>query len=94
MINMRTGGEGVGAVGKGNGTVTGILAAVALMACCAVPLLAVTAAGAIAAAGGLAARFWPVTALGIAMVAWAGLKLGRLVRARSRALREHQDSDR
>ncbi len=71
----------------------GMLAVVAMIACCAVPLLAVTAAGAIAAAGGLAARYWPLTALGIAVVVWAGLKLGRLMRARSRTLREHQSSD-
>ncbi len=72
----------------------GMLAVVAMIACCAVPLLAVTAAGAIAAAGGLAARYWPLTALGIVVVVWAGLKLGRLMRARNRALREHQSSDR
>ena len=79
---------------RGNGTGTGILAAVAVIACCAVPLLAVTAGGAVAAVGGLAVRYWPLTVLGIVVAVWAGLKLGRLMRARSRALRDHQSSDR
>lgn len=67
---------------------------VAMIACCAVPLLAITAGGAVAAAGGLAVRYWPLTVLGIVVAVWAGLKLGRLKRARSRALRGHQNSDR
>ena len=70
-----------------------MLAAVALIACCAVPLLVVTGGGALVAAGGLAARYWPLTAFGVALVAWAGVKLARLVRARSRSLHEHESSD-
>lgn len=71
-----------------------MLAAVAVIACCAVPLLAVTAGGAIAAVGGLAARYWPLTALGVALAVGAGVKLGRLLRARSRSVREYHGSDR
>ena len=78
---------------KGSGT-GGILAVVAMIACCGLPLLAVTAGGAIAAAGGLAARYWPITVLGIALAVWAGTKLVRLIRARNRALRARERSDR
>lgn len=82
------------AANKGNGTGAGLLAVVAMIACCGLPLLAITAGGAFAAVGGLAARYWPLTALGVALAVWAGVKLGRLLRARSRSLREHQVSDR
>lgn len=70
------------------------MALVAIIVCCASPLLAITAGGAIAAVGGLAARYWPLTALGVGFVTWAGVKLGRLLRAWSRSLHERQSSDR
>lgn len=79
---------------KGSGDGATVAAVVAIIACCGVPLLAIAAGGAIAAVGGLAARYWPLTALGVALAVWAGVKLGRLLRARSRSLREHQVSDR
>ncbi len=67
----------------------GMLAVVAMIACCGLPLLAITAGGAIAAVGGLAERYWPLTVLGVVVAVWAGLKLGKLIRARSRVL--HRD---
>lgn len=79
---------------KGGGAGATVVAALAIGACCGVPLLAITAGGATAAVGGLAARYWPLTALGVALAVWAGVKLGRLLRARSRSLREHQVQDR
>lgn len=65
----------------------GLLPVMALVACCGVPLLFVLGAGALASIGAVAARYWPLTLLGLAVAAFAGVKLGRLVRARSRALR-------
>lgn len=74
---------------KGSGAGATVVAAVAMIACClALPLLAITAGGAIAAVGGLAARYWPLTALGVALAVWGGVKLGKLLRARSRSLRD------
>jgi hypothetical protein len=55
------------------------------------PLLAITAGGVIAAVGGLAARYWPLTALGITVAVWAGLKLGRIIRARVGSPRENEN---
>lgn len=78
---------------RGNGTGTGLLAAVAMIACCGLLLLAITAGGAIAAVGGLAERYWPLTALGIAVAVWAGTRLGRVLRARRGSLRENQNSE-
>jgi len=71
-----------------------LLAVVAVLACCGLPFLAITAGGAIAAVGGLAARYWPLTTLGVGVAVWAGVRLGRLFRARSRALRKYQGPDR
>lgn len=71
-----------------------VAAVVAIIACCALPLLAVAAGGALAAVGGVAARYWPLTALGIALVVWAGVKLGRVLRARSRSIREREGRER
>ncbi|MGQ0668681.1 MAG: hypothetical protein ACT4PO_03230 [Actinomycetota bacterium] len=64
-----------------------VFAVAAVAACCALPLVALTAGGALAAAGGLAARYWPLTALGVAVAVWAGVRLGRFIRARNRVLR-------
>lgn len=66
------------------GTVVGV---VAVLACCALPALIVLGAGFLGAAGGLAARYWPLTVLSLAAAAWGGLRLVRLVRQRSRTLR-------
>lgn len=61
----------------------GILAAVALVACCAlVPLIGL---GVLAAAGGVALNYWPITLVGVALAVWAGVKLTRRVQARNRA---------
>lgn len=62
-------------------------AVAAVAACCALPLVVLTAGGAIAAVGGLAARYWPLTLLGVGLAAWAGVRLGRLIQARNRVLR-------
>lgn len=66
-------------------------AVVAVAACCALPLLALGAGGLIAALGGLAARYWPLAALGAVAAVWAGVQVGRLVRARSRSVRTRRD---
>lgn len=78
---------------KGSGT-GGILAVVAIIACCALPLLAVTAGGALLALGGLAARYWPIAVLGVVLAAWAGVKLGWVIRPRNRKLRVRESSGR
>lgn len=72
---------------KGNGAGGMALAVVAVVACCGLPLLAVAAGGAIAAGGGLAVRYWPLTVLGVALAVGAGVRLVRLVRARNRGSR-------
>ncbi len=64
----------------------GLLVAVAAaIICCGLPFLAVGLAGALSAVGGLAARFWPLVLLGLAGLAWAGVRLARVVRG-SRSL--------
>jgi hypothetical protein len=75
-------GEGAGAL---------LWAVVAVAACCALPFLLVGAGGLIAAFGGLAARYWPLTVLGVVAAAWAGVEVGRLLRARNRSLRGRRE---
>lgn len=58
-----------------------VLAAVAIVLCCALPLLAVAVGGVIAAAGGLVARYWPLVVVGVAVAVWAAVKVTRTVRA-------------
>lgn len=65
----------------------GILAIVAIAACCALPIAAVAGAGLLSVVGGALARYWPLTIIGAAVLAWAGYRLARIVRARNRALR-------
>jgi hypothetical protein len=77
-----------------NGTGAMLLALAAVLACCGLPFLFVTAGGAIAAVGGLAARYWPLTIVGLGAAVWGGVGVGRLIRARSRALRRSQGQDR
>lgn len=72
---------------RGEGIGAGLLAVAAVAVCCGLPLLVVAGGGLLAAAGGLAARYWPITALGLAAAIWGAFKLGRLVAARNRALR-------
>ncbi len=79
---------------KRSGDGVTLAAVVAVIACCALPLLAVTVGGALAAAGGVAVRYWPLTAVGIALAAWAGVRLGRVIRARNRSLRERERFER
>ncbi len=64
----------------------GLLAGVALVLCCAVPALVVIGGGFLAAAGGVAARLWPVTLPGLVLAGWGGMRLVRLVRPRNRVL--------
>ena len=59
-----------------------LLGAVVLALCCALPLLAVLAGGALAAVGGVVARFWPLIVVGMAVAVWAAVKLTRIRRAR------------
>jgi hypothetical protein len=84
----------LGVVSKRSGDGATVAALVAIIACCALPLLAVAAGGALAAAGGVAVRYWPLTALGIALAAWAGVKLGKVLRAGKRSLRERERFER
>jgi uncharacterized membrane protein YfcA len=79
---------------KRSGDRVTLATAMAIVACCAFPLLAATAGGALAAAGGVAVRYWPITALGIALTAWAGVKLGKVLRAGKRSLRERERFER
>jgi hypothetical protein len=66
---------------NGNHQGLGVLvAAVALVICCALPLLAVAVGGALATAGGLAVRFWPLVVVGMVAAVWAAVKLTRTVR--------------
>ena len=55
-----------------------LLGAVVVALCCVFPLLAVVAGGALAAVGGLAARFWPLIVVGVAVAGWAAAKLTRI----------------
>ena len=68
-----------------NGTTGTLLAALAVAACCAGPLIAVAAGGALASALGWAARNWPLLALGLGVAVWAGAKVVRAVRLRARS---------
>ena len=77
--------------GRKEGIGTGLLAMGAVALCCGLPFLIVLGGGLLAAAGGLAARYWPVTVAGVAAVIWGAVKLGRLVAARNRALRGSGD---
>lgn len=65
-----------------------LLAVLALVACCAGPLIVVAAGGALASAVGWAARFWPLVALGLVAAVWAGAKVVRAARMRARFLRD------
>ncbi|MBI4259212.1 MAG: hypothetical protein HY658_01480 [Actinobacteria bacterium] len=70
-----------------------ILAVAAVALCCAVPALVVVGAGLLTAAGGLAARYWPVTVVGLLALVWGGVRLGRLIAARNRALGDRGGPD-
>lgn len=73
-------------MGRKSGGRWGTVAAVAAIAvCCALPALVVLAGGALAAIGGAAVRYWPLTAVGIAAIGWASLRVARVVRMRSRS---------
>lgn len=81
-MNERSGGRG-GA----------LLAGLALALCCGLPLI--IASGALAVAGGWLARAWPVLLLGIAVLAYAGVRIGRNIRERqSNEVGAHEESRR
>lgn len=69
-----------------NGIGGSLVVVVALVACCALPVLIALGAGALATVGGTALRYWPLTSLGIVVIGWAVFKLSRLIRTRNRAL--------
>lgn len=75
-----------GGVAAGGGGL--LLALVALSLCCGGPFLLLVGAGTLAAAGGALIRYWPLTLVGLGVATFAGIKLGRLLRARRRALWE------
>jgi hypothetical protein len=62
-----------------------VLAIAAVVACCAVPALVAIGAGFLVTLGGALARYWPLTALGLAVAAWGGFRVWRVVRARRQA---------
>jgi len=68
-----------------------IFAVAALALCCAVPALIVVGAGLFAAVGGLAARYWPLTAIGVLALVWGAAELVRLLAARAHTLRGGND---
>jgi hypothetical protein len=68
-------------VGRGDGVIFAILA---VAMCCAVPALLAVGGGALAAAAGLVARYWPLTVLGGAVVVIGALRIASLVRTRNR----------
>jgi len=69
------------------GAVGPVFAVAALALCCAVPALIAVGAGFLATAGGLAARYWPLTAMGILALLWGAFKLAKLLVARAGVLR-------
>ena len=72
-------------LGERRSTGPTLLAALALVACCAGPLILVAAGGALASAPGWGARFWPLVVLGLAVAVWAGAKVIRTARLRARS---------
>ena len=70
---------------RGDGLGGAVLAVVAVVLCCGLPALIVLSGGILAAVGGAAVRFWPLTLLGVAALVWGGARLRSLLAARSRA---------
>jgi hypothetical protein len=80
--------------GRGEGIGVGLLAVGVVVPCCGLPFLLVAGGGILAAMRGLAARYWPITVVGLAAAIWGPFKLGRLVAARNRALRGRDRDER
>lgn len=72
----------------------GTLAAAAITVCCALPFVIALWAGALAAAGGVIARFWPLVVAGVAVATWAGVGLARWVRKRKGAVGRGEEQPR
>lgn len=60
-----------------------VLAIAAVAICCALPALAIVAAGVIASGWGAALRLWPVSVTGLLLLASGGVALVRLIRGRT-----------
>lgn len=72
---------------RGSGARGPLLGTIALVACCALlpVLIGLGATGLLAVIGGAAARYWPLTVLGLSALLWAGLRIRRVIRNRGQA---------
>ncbi len=61
-----------------------LLAALALVACCALPVLLTAGGGAAAVVVGDLLRYWPLVVVGIAAIGWGVFRFAALRRSRQR----------
>lgn len=78
--------DATGAPKSGGGLGAVVLGPLVLAACCGAPFLIALGGGAFSTVAGIAARYWPLTGLGLAASVWGAVRLARLIRAHRRAL--------
>jgi hypothetical protein len=72
----------------------GLLALLAVGLCCGLPAVMALGAGAFAVVGGFAARYWPITVVGVLAAAWGCYRAIRVLQGRGRTRRDRDASRR